>query len=387
MAEGFFTKTIESLGGLLTGLLDLIPGLILAINYELIAKNIWAAILIPPLISFRGSTLGVFIGRYSTGLHLGTMKTTITRNTRFFYSVFLSTWILNIIGSSLIIAVIYALSLIYGIHLNILNVVLMFSSAMLISNVIIFIAIMMVSAFTYRLGLDPDYMLYPITSTLADIIVVGTFISILYMWFEFGHLLTLYVLTAVFYASAIITKLIPMDWLTFKKTISESLLSLLIIVILVCVTGMAFGEISKRVSEYPQIYLTYPSLITTVGDSGSIVGSALTTRLHLGTIGAGWSLVPRSLSIVLPTLCAYEAVMAIYALIAYLYVENPLGSIVVFLSGNLAFVMILLITIIVVNLTFQLGLDPDHFVNPFISTLADNMTTLAILFTIVTLIA
>lgn len=383
MYKRFLHKMLESLCGLATGFLDLLPGLMLVLFYSILSKNLWASMLIPPLLSFRGSVLGSFVGRLSTGLHLGTMKTTLRKNTKFFYSILTSMWYLSILGSLLIILVIYVISLLfYHINIDIINILILFCSTLFVSKLITLVFIMAVTDLTYRLGLDPDYILYPITSSLADIIVTITFIIMLYIGFLQKLTVILGILTAVFYLSILFLKFLPIDIETFKRTMYESLLSLLLIVVVVSITGVVFSEITRRIEKYPQIYLIYPSLLTMVGDANSIIGSALTTKLHLGAIKVGWNIL-KSASIIAPTVLAFEIVIGICGLASLVYAPNPINMIFSLISGNLAFIIVLAINFLVINLTFLFGFDPDHFVNPLISTLADNITTISILIVII----
>jgi cation transporter-like permease len=68
-----------NLGGLLTGTL-----LVLYFNVFSIKEAPWALILFPGILSVRGAIGGLFSGHLSTGLHLGTVNASFTKNTRDF---------------------------------------------------------------------------------------------------------------------------------------------------------------------------------------------------------------------------------------------------------------------------------------------------------------
>ena len=66
------------IGGLLTGAL-------LVLYFNVFEGAPWALILFPGILSVRGAIGGLFSGRLSTGLHLGTVKANYTKNTKDFY--------------------------------------------------------------------------------------------------------------------------------------------------------------------------------------------------------------------------------------------------------------------------------------------------------------
>ena len=68
--------------GLLTGTL-----LILYLGILSIEEAPWALFLFPGILSVRGAVGGLFSGHLGTGLHLGTIKATFTRNTKDFQTL------------------------------------------------------------------------------------------------------------------------------------------------------------------------------------------------------------------------------------------------------------------------------------------------------------
>ncbi|MFH1180162.1 MAG: hypothetical protein V1710_07375, partial [Candidatus Bathyarchaeota archaeon] len=63
-------------------LLGIIAGSILAESYGIFQEHPWALLVFPGLLSNRGAIGGLFSGRLSTGLHLGTIRPQIRGNTR-----------------------------------------------------------------------------------------------------------------------------------------------------------------------------------------------------------------------------------------------------------------------------------------------------------------
>ena len=63
-------------------LLGIIAGSVLAESYEVFNQHPWAILIFPGLLSNRGAIGGLFSGRLSTGLHLGTILPSYRNNYR-----------------------------------------------------------------------------------------------------------------------------------------------------------------------------------------------------------------------------------------------------------------------------------------------------------------
>ena len=129
----------------------------------------------------------------------------------------------------------------------------------------------------------------------------------------------------------------------------------------------------------------YPALIDTVGDVGSIIGSTVTTKLALGTIKPKFSSIKRQLTVVFSSWLASLVLFVCYALISSFANElTSLGGILQFVSqlliaNALAVAVMVCISYSIAIFTYKRGLNPDNFVIPIESSLADTVTTAAVL--------
>jgi len=81
IVETFKQSTLSlsfNIGGILAGTL-------LALNFGVFSSTSWALAIFPGILSIRGVIGGLFAGRLSTGLHLGTVRVGFVENTRDFY--------------------------------------------------------------------------------------------------------------------------------------------------------------------------------------------------------------------------------------------------------------------------------------------------------------
>jgi mgtE-like transporter len=336
----------------------------------------------------RGVIGGLFSGSLSTGLHLGTISLKVFgKNTKRLHSLWSSIIVLTF-ESSVLLGIVSLLfgTLLFKITaptaLTIFGVLIatMGLSLLLISPMTLAIAF---SAFGK--GLDPDVVVYPIQSTIADILVTLCYalvLSMLFFW-DVGWLIVLGICIG-FMSIASITFYENRKEPEFIKTIKETIYTTVLVAFIVNITGSILHEIVEFVGQRPEIFAVYPALINVVGDVGAIVGSTATTKLALGTLNSSFRSIKNHKNQIIGVWSASLVVYTMLALIASFYqlpfnLPSTLRFIGLLLATNLyaAFFMIL-ISFSVAILTFHKGLDPDNFVIPVESSLADTITTVSL---------
>lgn len=368
------------IGGLLTGTL-----LVLYFDVFSIKEAPWALILFPGILSVRGAIGGLFSGHLSTGLHLGTVRASYTKNTKDF-NLLLQAVITLALISGITVGIgtsIFGVFLWKATVLDFIKLLAVIIATMALSVVFISPITMAFSVLSFRRGLDPDVIVYPITSTLSDIINTACYIFSLNIFFTlkpFGYyligILDLIFLSVVVY---ILVKNVREE--KFVKMIKEFLVTLVFVTFIVNVTGSFLDKIGNR----PEIYVVYPALITTIGGVGSIVGSTATTKLALGVIKPSFSSIRRHLNEIGGSWIASIAMFTLYSITSSFTsgtttLSNSLKFATQLLSTNILAVSAMVIIAYAVAIsTYRRGLDPDNFVIPIESSLADSITTLSLL--------
>jgi mgtE-like transporter len=348
----------------------------------------WVIALYPSVLTGRGIVNGILSGRLGTALHLGTIKPQFRENTDRFYMLFRSIIVITLQTSVLLgLASVFFGSLLWGItatdYVNIFLIILATMSIGMVTSLIT----MQVAFFSFRKAWDPDVVVYPVMSTVADITMTVCFVLVLSLFFQFGLFgqvaVALFGLTLVIVTLGILPKCVHDK--QFIKTIKETLSTLLIIAVIVNVTGTVLKQISETIGSRKEIYTVYPALIDTVGDVGSVVGSTATTKLVLGLVDPMLSSIKKHAPRILTTWAASLIMFTVYAALSLLTQAIPLNSsflslILVLLTTNLlAVFIIIIISFAIAIATFRKGLDPDNFVIPIESSLADGITTIALL--------
>lgn len=373
---------IQSTSAQAFNIFGIIAGSIIAGSYATISQYPWALLVFPGLLSNRGAIGGLLSGRLSTGLHLGTVLPRVKENTGNAHQLFSAVITLTGLSALLISFGGGLFSVIsYGAGLNdLIQLSLVVFSTLALSIVLVTPITFLVSIQSYNRGFDPDMVVYPITSTVADVSISLIYVTILRIvsWgHPIGNIALLFVILA-FVAAALTIHTRNREQIEYSKTLREFVGTLVIVTVIVTLTGYMLGRISDKIGDTPEIYAIYPAMIDTVGDVGSIIGSTATTKLSLGFFKEGFSSIRGHMNEISYAWIGSFALFTVYALIsASMYGFGSLRSLlaVSWLTNLMVIPLIAIISLGIGIITFKKGLDPDNFVIPFETSLADGLTT------------
>ncbi len=363
------------------GLGDLLAGGVLAANLEVVRSIPWAVTVYPGMLSARGAVNGVLSGRLSTGLNLGSIRPSLRRNTEEFWATISAAFALTLLASSSLTLTLGSSLMLTGWYDSriLADLLIVITASMGVSQLIMAPATSLASFAFFKLGIDPDYVTYPSMSTVADFVVSAVYVGLLRV-FRAGWLGRVAVLALAlgFAASTVALAFTQRGSEGFRSVLREASMSILGVSLIVTLTGNLLLRVERRIGEVRSIYLVYPALLTMVGDFGSIVGSVATTRLALGTARAGAGILLDVSPEATGAWTAWFVASQAFGLIAaafggggrFFWLATVLG-----VSGILSTLAVTAIALIVAILTFRMGLDPDNFVNPIESSLADVVTT------------
>lgn len=391
-----FAKTLkQSVMAYTFNIFGILAGTLIAYYSELFQAAPWAIVIYPPILSARGVIGGLFCGRLSTALHLGTVKPRFFENTKDFYLLFQAIVFLTFEASVFMALVAVLFGIIYrgALISELWSMVNVLMATMALSLLVISPLTLAVSFISFKRGLDPDIILYPVESTTADLLITVIYIFMLHIYILYGsfwqHLLLVTNSALIFSATYILAKNIHEQ--EFIKTLRESLLTLIIVSFIINVAGAFLGRIDEIIRKkqgvyevYP-VYVVYPALIDTIGDVGAVVGSTATTKLALGTLKASFASIKDHFSEISGAWTASLIMYFIYSVLALTVIGalHPLNvarfSLLLFTVNILAAVLIILVSYSVAIITYKKGLDPDNFEIPVESSLADALTTISLL--------
>jgi mgtE-like transporter len=366
----------------------LLAGFMVASQFGIFLLSPWAIAVYPAILSAKGVIGGLLSGRLSTALHLGTIHPKFFKNTKSFYKLFEALVVITLATSVAMssIAIVFG-NLFWGITFADFPAILSVVMATMAIGLLLSLITIKVSFVSFKRGLDPDIVVYPIMSTVADIFITLFYIGVISLFFS-PIVLGSWIVAAIALAFGfLVLYILPknMHEPDFIKTIKESMTTLLIVAFVVNITGTVLKQISSFVSERAEVITVYPALIDTIGDVGSVVGSTATTKLALGLLTPSLASMRSHAKNIFS---AWSASLVVFIILAALsltingvFSADRILSLfsVLLLSNVIAVAAIVLLSYSISILTFKRGLDPDNFVIPIESSFADSITTIALL--------
>jgi mgtE-like transporter len=365
----------------------LLAGFMVASQLGVFLLSPWAIAVYPAIVSAKGVIGGLLSGRLGTALHLGTIYPRFFKNTHNFYKLFEAIIVINLATSVAMgsIAMVFG-SLFWGITLADFPAILSVVLATMAFGLLISLVTIKVAFVTFKRGLDPDIVVYPIMSTAADILITLFYVGVISLFFLsfWGR----WIIAAVALAFGfLVLYILPrnMHDADFVKTIKESMTTMLLVAFIVNVTGTVLKQISYFVADRKEVLTVYPALIDMIGDVGSVVGSTATTKLALGLLSPSLSSM-RNHSKNIFSAWSSSLIMFVILTILSLAINNVLSFnsflnllSILLIANVIAVTAIVLVSYSISILTFKRGLDPDNFVVPIESSFADSVTSIALL--------
>jgi len=386
-SRAFFKSLRETLIAYLFDIGGLFAGFVVASQLGVFQLSPWAIAIYPAIVSAKGVIGGLLSGRLSTALHLGTIYPRMFRNTKSFYKLYEALIVLTLITSVImsLVSLVFGY-LFWGISLADFPAILATVVTTMALGLTLTLVTVNVAFTTYKKGLDPDVVVYPIMSTTADIFITLCYVLVLNLFFLFElgkYVLILVGLLHLVFVLYILSHNVHEE--EFVKTLRESLLTMVFVAVVVNVTGTVLKRISTIVENRREIYTVYPALIDMVGDVGSVIGSTATTKLALGLLKPSLSSIRKHSQQILS---AWSASLILFVILAAISLPiNGIFTLAAFsnlvllllITNLIAVAAIVLVSYAVAIVTFQRGLDPDNFVIPIESSLADSLTSIALL--------
>ena len=131
--------------------------------------------------------------------------------------------------------------------------------------------------------------------------------------------------------------------------------------------------------------LSIPPLIATIGGVGAIIGSTATTKLALGLIKPTFSSIKEHINEIVGAWIASIVMFVIYVILSSVISGTLTLGEMLNIHGStvnneyLGCLIMIFIAYTVAIYTFRRGWNPDNFVIPIESSLADTVTTAAVL--------
>ncbi len=357
------------MGGLVAGgILEGFSGLAL--------RRPWCIALYPIVLTGRGSLNGIEAARISTGLHLGTVRPSFRGNTPYYYSIISSMILLSLLMSLLMgfLAFLFTGSSLSELPLIVSTAI----SSQSIAMMVIIPATSFVGHESFKRGLDPDAVTYPITSTIADIWATISYLISLSLAFNELGVIVIYLIASATLILTLALSLIFRGEDEFRRTVRESFLTIVTVTLISSISGFSLSSVREQIERSPGVLTVYPAIIDTIGDCAAIFGSISTTNLFTGLLRPRIGELTSKAHEVMQIGAAGLIYFTLYSIIGFL-VGGSSSSLIIPLSVFLLlFPLVTAFAFSLAILTFRRELNPDNFIIPFETTITDTLSTVMI---------
>lgn len=365
----------------------ILSGLIFAVFFSRL-QDPTLLMLLPAILTIRGNINGILSSKLGTLLHTGRILPSLRGNTRDFEALLRSTFVLTFQSTLLIGLIAFAANLALK-RIDVAYLPFFILIPTLTGGISVAISEVITSAlaiFTFRRGLDPDVLTYPAMSTVNDVMVTAIYFGVSWLMLTWIYSIPFGVITFLAVGAASMTFAV-LNWRNemFKRTVMEATPAILASLSMGVLNGVILAGFRSEIEESPAVLTVYPALMDSLGDIGAITGATTTTKLFLGELEAKASTIKEALKDLIPVESMAFLLHIVYAAVGFLLSKGA-GLTVSFtkligitLASNLmAFPAIFAIAYLIAIMTFKKGLDPDNFVIPLETSMADSLATLSV---------
>ena len=368
-------------------IISLFAGGLLSLFSPLFSDAPWILALFPPILTIRGDISGIFSGNLTTMLHIGSVQPKIRGNTEAYRRLVGAIFVLTFIDALAMSVISFILNLIFGkVTTGQLYIFTCVPSVSCIIAVAVSIPLTsLIAIISYRRGLDPDILVYPILASVNDIVVTASFVAVTSLVLIGG--LYLLLLGSAFVLTVCICIILVrqnLDHDLFKKTIREGAALVILSSLFGSVNGIFLSDLTDIFQTRPGLIALYPALTNMLGNIGSITGSVTTTNLALGYVESFKEEIQQGMKRIFRVETIAVIMHVVAGTVAYI-IKSPFGASLSFLVSaalitNLSsFFFISILAIVVAFLAFNRGLNPDNVVIPVITSTSDTVATLSMM--------
>lgn len=348
----------------------------------------WIIALFPPILTIRGDISGILSGNLTTMLHLGLVRPQIRENTDTYRSLISAILVLTVIDTLAMGTLSFALSFLFrgGPLWRFFIYTCVPTVSCTLAMVLSIPITSLIAVTSYRKGLNPDILVYPVLASINDIVVTTSFTAVATLIIMGGP--AHYLLGATFFF--IIILCILLVWRNrrsnfFYRTIREGTLVVTFSSLFGSINGFFLSGLIQNLIKNPGLVVLYPALANMLGNIGSISGSITTTNLALGYISSFKEEVRRGLLRILKVEVVAALMHVLLGIIAYQIVRTIFAGArlsflvgVALISNFSSFLLISFLAFIFAFLSFRRGLNPDNVVIPAITSISDFVATMSI---------
>lgn len=365
--------TLVSSGG------DLVAGLTLASISDTLELLPGLVVLVPAAIGMRGNIFGALGSRFGTSIHTGTFRLSRRRSTEVGQNIWAS--IVLSLSISLVLAVLAkVMATAFGVEdaISVIDFLVISIIGGMVSSIVVLALTIGVAALAVRRGWDMDNVAAPLVTAAGDIVTLPALflatklVGITYVTGGLAMAATALALVALFMG---LRSKLPV----LSRIVRESLPVLVAAGVIDIVAGLTIEGQLTSFAKYAALLVLIPPFLEDTGALGSVLASRLASKLHLGIIDP----VARPQRparddfaiIALLAIPVFSLVGLAADLASWLTGQASPGALnmvgIALIGGCLATAMAMLVAYYGSVVTYRLGLDPDNYGVPIMTSSMD----------------
>ncbi|WNY22982.1 hypothetical protein MmiHf6_02760 [Methanimicrococcus hongohii] len=180
-----------------------------------------------------------------------------------------------------------------------------------------------------------------------------------------------------------------MSYYTVKGLVKGGLPILVVTCFMAIIVGLLLGYQEDILIEYPTLLILMPVLLKIGGDTGSMLGSRLTSAFHLGLSQRVLNNPVVKNSVIAAIIVALISSVFVSVVVYFIDLALGYGTSTALIFGVSFIVLILDILIVYTTavgfsaLSHKIGLDPDDVVIPIVASMGDLVGVIGIMIAII----
>lgn len=387
---------VQAMGALLVGLAaSLVAGFTLGGINETLERLPGLLVLIPAAIALRGTIFGAMGSRLGTAIHAGTYRLTPRLDSVLGQNV-LAAAVLSVFTSVVLAILASVITTVFGIAgaISVAEFIAISILGGIVSSAIVLVLTVVLTEVSVRAGWDFDNVMAPLVTAAGDMVTLpALFLATLLV----GSAVFTNVVAVLAVAAAVVVVVAAFRsrHVVMKSILREAMVVVVVAGLLSLFAGLTLERQLESLITYPALLALVPPFLASAGAIGGIVSSRLTSKLHLGVIGA--TAMPGPAARVDVAL-AYVVAVPVFALAS---VVADLAALLIDLESPGALVMLavavvggLLATTLAMGVaywgavaSYRLGLDPDNTGIPMVTSSIDVMGSFAFILAVVVFVS
>ncbi|MDP8953698.1 MAG: magnesium transporter [Actinomycetota bacterium] len=380
-ALGLSTLTSLAAGvtlGAITGTLERLPGLL---------------VLVPASIGMRGNIFGALGSRLSTAIHTGTFGLSRRADTVVGQNV-IASMVLTTVTAVVLAGIAKAVAVALGLDqtIPVLELVVISVAGALLSSVIVLAFTLALAAGSVRFGWDLDNVNAPLVASVGDVVGLPS-LWLASLLVGFGALSDALGAMMVLASIILLVACLRSRLALLVRVLRESVPILCVASLISVVAGIAIEGRLSTFTALPALLVLLPGHLSTAGALGGVLANRLSTKIHLGVVQMvavpGREARADIAFVILLAVPVFALNAAVAELATHLIGKASPGIVLLaaasLIGGLLAVGFAVLIAYYGTLAAVRLGLDPDTYGVPMVTSSIDLVGAFSLIFAIVAL--